>query len=204
MGTTPREPKRPYAPRMSPEARREQLLDSVLRVIVGQGVHKVSIDSVAKHAGVTRPVVYGHFTDSRDLLRASLEREEKLVLAQLADILPSPDTVIDADALLDAFDRFLTAVTAAPDRWKAGLSLVDSSTPQFRERVEQVRAVVVGQLEELVRRSTQTTQADVDVPLLARALLALIWESARLVLSDPVTFPPSRLRAFAQATLSFK
>lgn len=35
----------------APEERREQLLDAVLRVIVSQAVHKVSMDSVAKEAG---------------------------------------------------------------------------------------------------------------------------------------------------------
>jgi len=50
---------RPYAPRLLPEQRREQLLDVVLDVIDTDGVASVSMDAVARRAGVTRPVVYG-------------------------------------------------------------------------------------------------------------------------------------------------
>ena len=82
---------RPYAPRLLPEQRREQILDVVLEVISTEGVGSVSIDAVARRIGVTRPVVYSQFTDANAMLRASLNREEQLALAQIIDAIPAQD-----------------------------------------------------------------------------------------------------------------
>src|SRR6185503_15979671 len=81
---------RPYAPRLLPEQRREQLLDIVLDVIDTDGVAAVSMDAVARRAGVTRPVVYSQFADANAMLRASLDREERRALAQILDAMPAP------------------------------------------------------------------------------------------------------------------
>lgn len=190
---------RPYARRMAPEDRREQLLDAVLRVIVKQGVHKVSMDSVAKEAGVTRPVVYGHFTDSNDLLRGSLAREEEAALAQLATVLPASRDGSPADAAVASLARFLEVVQEAPERWLAILSLVDSSTPQLRARVEAGQQLMTAAFEDLVRWAmTDGLAPDTDVEVLARMLYAMLWDAGRLVLTDPETFPAERLVGFAR------
>ena len=39
------------------------------------GFHAVSIEAVAREAGITRPIVYGHFDDLGGLLEALVERE---------------------------------------------------------------------------------------------------------------------------------
>ena len=101
---------RPYAPRLSPEQRREQLLDLVLEIIDADGVRGVSMDAVARRAGVTRPVVYSHFTDSNHMLRASLDREEQRALAQLDDAMPRPGDEDRAASFHHLFDTYLRAV----------------------------------------------------------------------------------------------
>jgi AcrR family transcriptional regulator len=198
MSDTIERSRRPYAPRMAPEERREQLLDAVLRVVVKQGVHKVSMDSVAKEAGVTRPVVYGHFADSNALLRASLRREEEGALAQLSQALPPPDAE-SADAAVQAVENFLKAVLEAPDRWRAILALVDSSTPAFRKRLEHRRQDVAIALENVMRRAVPDERAeDADMEILARLLLAMMLEAGRLVLTRPSDFTPERITSVAR------
>lgn len=192
MSTT--DGKRPYAARMAPEQRREQLLDTVLRVIAEQGVHKVSIDVVAREAGVTRPVVYAHFADSDALLRASLDREEAGALDQLLGVLPDGSTPGSAaDIAVATFERFLAAVLAAPDRWRAILMVADSNTPAFRARLERGRADAVAAIETGLRRAG----VEGDLAVLARLLYAVVLEAGRLVLAEPDAFPPTRLREFA-------
>ncbi|MFE3001337.1 TetR/AcrR family transcriptional regulator [Nocardia sp. NPDC059246] len=192
---------RAYAPRMAPEQRREQLLDAVLRVIVEQGIHKVSIDTVAREAGVSRPVIYGLFEDSNALLRASLDREETAALAQLASAVPLASFGDPVRAMTDSVEHFLSAVQAAPDRWRAVFQLVDSSTPTFRRRLDRGRQAFIAALETFVREAVPAErEAAVDVQLTARTMYALFWEAGRLVLADPEAFPPQRIRDFA-ATL---
>src|ERR1700756_4068629 len=95
---------RPYAPRLLPEQRREQLLDIVLDIIDTDGVGAVSMDAVARRAGVTRPVVYGQYTDSNHMLRALLDREEQRALAQILDAMPDPGDEDVAAAFHHLFD----------------------------------------------------------------------------------------------------
>ncbi|MFE6922169.1 TetR/AcrR family transcriptional regulator [Nocardia sp. NPDC057663] len=193
---------RTYAPRMAPEQRREQLLDAVLRVIVEQGVHKVSIDTVAKEADVSRPVVYGLFDDSDQLLRASLDREETAALAQMAKAVPLAAAGNPAEATSESLEHFLTAVQAAPDRWRAIFLIADASTPTFRGRLERGRQAFIAALATFVRESCPPERLPtLDVELTARTLYALFWEAGRLVLADPEAFPPQRIRDYADTLI---
>ena len=54
---------KPKASRMSAEARREQLLDVTTDIASEHGFTAVSIESVARGAGITRPIIYQHFGD---------------------------------------------------------------------------------------------------------------------------------------------
>src|SRR5436305_1045996 len=89
MEQVPKTQRRPYTPRLPVEQRREQLLDAALRVIGRDGYSGVSIDAIAREAGVTRPVVYGAFERLEPLLYALLDRSEQRALAQLMAALPA-------------------------------------------------------------------------------------------------------------------
>ncbi|MEV5000653.1 TetR/AcrR family transcriptional regulator [Nocardioides sp. LML1-1-1.1] len=186
---------------MAPAERREQLLDAVLRVVAEQGVHKVSIDVVAREAGVTRPVVYAHFADSNALLRASLDREEQGALEQMARVLPDGREESFAESAVATFGRYLDAVLEEPERWRAIFMIADSSTPAFRARLDRGRRGVVTTLETALETALDAAGTATDVPVLARLLVAVAVESGRTVLTEPEDFPPARLRAFAEQQL---
>src|SRR3712207_2574374 len=80
--------RRPYAPRMAPDARRSQLLSTAPSIALERGFHAVTIDGVARAAGVTRPVVYALFADRAELLTALVEQAEQDALAQIVPALP--------------------------------------------------------------------------------------------------------------------
>ncbi|WP_375481623.1 TetR/AcrR family transcriptional regulator [uncultured Mycobacterium sp.] len=183
---------RPYAPRLLPDQRREQLLDVVLDVIDTDGVGAVSIDAVARRAGVTRPVVYSHFTDANDMLRASLDREEQRALAQILDAMPAPNDNNLANAFHHLFDTYLHSVAEAPQRWRSIFMIADSFTPTLHKRVARVRARIVREFEAALRQSC-TAGRHADPELLAHHLLAVLWESGRLLLVSPKDFPHERL-----------
>ena len=63
--------------------RREQLLDATKAIVAERGFHAVSIEAVAREAGITRPIVYGHFHDLGGLLEALVTRETARALSQL-------------------------------------------------------------------------------------------------------------------------
>src|SRR5919204_381388 len=84
MSVTP-----PTRARMSAAERREQLLDVTKAIVGEQGFHAVSIEAVARRAGITRPIVYDHFNDLGGLLTAMVERESVRALGQLTAVLPT-------------------------------------------------------------------------------------------------------------------
>ena len=53
--------------RLPASERREQLLDVAMTVFAANGYHGTSMNGVAKTAGVTKPVLYQHFTSKKDL-----------------------------------------------------------------------------------------------------------------------------------------
>src|SRR5579862_1627722 len=63
------------ARRMDPQARREQILDAAVGLIVENGHSGCTLEQVAAAAAVSTPLVYKYFPRREDLLRALLERE---------------------------------------------------------------------------------------------------------------------------------
>ena len=55
----------------------KQLIDAALSVIVRDGYEGVSIEAIARTAGVTRPVIYDHFQNLGELLQVLIKREER-------------------------------------------------------------------------------------------------------------------------------
>jgi AcrR family transcriptional regulator len=197
--------RRRYAPRMAPEKRREQLIDAALSVIVEQGYEGVSIESIARMAGVTRPVIYDHFPNLGRLLQALIEREEAFALAQLDDVVPSaPQPAGNAPATFAAgVRRFLDGVASRPDTWRIILLPPEGTPAIVREHVETNRAQLLARLTEFVRRSmTQAgIRADLDIEISARAMLRLSEEAGRMVLTDPERFSPERYERFVRTVM---
>lgn len=53
--------------RLPAQERREQLLRVALEVFAERGFHSTSMNDIAEAAGVTKPVLYQHFTSKREL-----------------------------------------------------------------------------------------------------------------------------------------
>ena len=141
----------PRAPRMRAEDRREQLLDVALRVARERGMQGLSVEAVAKEAGVTRPLVYTAFADLDGLLDALVDREEPLALADVQAAIPADLAGADPDDLLvRGVTLFMEAVREHPDRWHLILLPPDGTPARLRARIEANRAAILGQLEELV------------------------------------------------------
>jgi AcrR family transcriptional regulator len=190
---------------MPPERRREQLLDAALSVIIAHGYEGASIEAIARTAGVTRPVIYDHFSNLGTLLQALIEREEHLALQQLAAVVPERPSGQGEPAKLFAAGvrRFLDAVSSRPDTWRVILLPPEGTPVTVREHVEINRRVVQGRIEAVVRWAIATTdiREDLDVELTARAIRSLSEEAGRQVLTDPENYSPERYARFVLAIM---
>ncbi|MFD9735938.1 TetR/AcrR family transcriptional regulator [Umezawaea sp. NPDC059074] len=194
MGTT----RRKYAARLPPEQRRDQLLDSALHLI-DTGFGALTMEAVAREAGVTKPVLYEQFANRGEVIAALLDREASRATDQVLAALPvdfaerGPE-----DAFAYAVEVFVRAVITSPERWRLVLTPPDGTPPEFRSRVEAVRAGLLDQVAALAALGLQTRggPSSLDAELLGHAMLALGEMAGRLALADPTRFTPERLVAF--------
>jgi AcrR family transcriptional regulator len=139
-------------------------------------------------------VVYDHFGDLPGLLEAMLDRESARSLAQLADVLPSPDEGRDPrEALVGALRGYLEAVRAEPITWRLVLMPPEGAPASLRERITQGRAAVVAVLAQVVNVGLAPDRASPDPELTARLISAIADEAARLTLTQPDEFPLERV-----------
>jgi AcrR family transcriptional regulator len=61
--------------RLSPQARRMQLLDCAAEIIQELGLSNFTMDALASHAGVSNPLIYKYFDTRLELLQELLKRE---------------------------------------------------------------------------------------------------------------------------------
>jgi AcrR family transcriptional regulator len=95
----------PRRARMTGTQRREQLLDVGRALFAERGFDAASIEEIAHRAGVSKPVVYGHFGGKEGLYAAVVERESERLLGMLTAALSEghPRAVLQqaASAFLD-------------------------------------------------------------------------------------------------------
>ena len=183
--------------RMSAAERREQLLDVTKAIVGEQGFHAVTIEAVARRAGITRPVVYGHFSDLGGLLEALIEREAERALAQLGTIVPADLAAGEPrDLLLAALRGYLEAAEADPDTWRLVLMPPEGAPASLREHIARGRDAVIAQLAGAMGPGLPGRDTP-DPELTARMLSTISDETVRLLLTDPEHYPIERLLAQA-------
>jgi AcrR family transcriptional regulator len=188
-------------PRLARADRREQLLDVTKSIVGEHGVHAISIDRVAREAGISRPIVYEHFTDLEGLLAALIDREGTRALEQLASFMPTArQGAAVIEVLLAGLTGYLEAVQADPVTWRLVL-MPPEGVPEFlRERTAIGRAAVVEQLSALIEQTYEPHggQRSPDPELTAHSMQALSEHWARLLLTDPERFGIERILVHAR------
>src|SRR6204780_4519959 len=105
--------------RLSAPARGEQLLDVSAAIVLELGFQAVSIQAVARRAGISRPIVYEHFGDLSGLLEALVEREVERALEQVAETeLVDLSEGDPSELMLESLRAYLDAVAQHPTTWQ--------------------------------------------------------------------------------------
>lgn len=195
--------RRAYAARVPAAERRTQLLDAALTLVATLGHQAVTMDAVADRAGVTKPVIYGQFTGRAELLAALLRREQELALGQLRAMFPADAAPVEPPALFARlFMEFLETVRRAPDRWRCIVFPLPDMPAEFHAARDRARELVLGRVEELIRRTPAADRAGADPELAAHTVVTLFEMAARLMLTDPARFGPDRFLAAMNAGLT--
>src|SRR5687767_15894317 len=95
--------------RLSGEERRAAILESALAVFAERGYHASSIDDIAREGGVSKALIYEHFSSKQELYTELLEQHANELFERLAAAIAEAGRAGSARLAvgLDAFYRFV-------------------------------------------------------------------------------------------------
>ncbi|HSX60887.1 MAG TPA: helix-turn-helix domain-containing protein [Tahibacter sp.] len=102
------------------DATRAALLESARGLFVQRGYAETSTPDLCAAAGITRGALYHHFVDKRDLFRAVVASEARLVRDRIAEA--TPGKLSPRQALLAGGDAYLDAMS---ENGRTRLLLID-------------------------------------------------------------------------------
>jgi AcrR family transcriptional regulator len=73
---------------MSPDKRREQIMDSAVSLILSRGLSSCTLELVAVEARISKPLIYKYFPKLADLFKALVEREYRILRGRGLNDLP--------------------------------------------------------------------------------------------------------------------
>ncbi|RAS62444.1 TetR family transcriptional regulator [Lentzea atacamensis] len=144
--------------RLTPAARRDQLLDVGAALFAAKPYDEVLMEEVAERAGISRALLYRHFSSKRDLFAAVHQRAADQLLVEVGDLGAGPLAEQVAAGLDAHFEHFL-----------ANRNLVLAAN-RVLANDPVVQAVITGEFAVLQRRLLDA--AGVDGPLASAAVMA--------------------------------
>lgn len=185
------------------EQRREDLLDAALRVLAREGYGAVTIEAIAREAGVTRPVVYHAYDGLEPLLHALLDRSQRQALESTMDLVSTANAAGNVDDwLINGAANLIDIVQREPDVWRPILGITQNAPALVQDRItatrEYLRTLIAQRLElGLVAQGGPSLDADV----LAHIVLITAEHFGRLVLEQPDLYSRDRLVAALEGLL---
>jgi len=175
MSTTPRK-------RLTGEARRAAILDSALAVFAQRGYHASSIDDIARENGVSKALIYEHFTSKAELYAELLEQYAEVLFSGLAEAVSDAGTSAAA-RLATGFDAFYGFVEEHRVAWRMLFrEAADPEAMVLLGRVTaQVTAVVAGLIAEdpgARRGDDDETTREYRIQVLAQMLVGSVQSLA--------------------------
>lgn len=159
--------------RLPADQRRRQLLDVACRVFADRGFHATSMDDVAGAAGVTKPVLYQHFSSKRALFVEVLRDVGSQLLARLAQA--TTDATTGRERVQAGFRAYFHFVTENDAAFRVLFGASARNDPEFATVVEEVLAEIADTISELI--AIQGTQAHRRV--LAHAVIGIAEATSR-------------------------
>ncbi|GAA1534628.1 TetR/AcrR family transcriptional regulator [Actinomadura kijaniata] len=173
-----------------------RILDAALAEFETYGLRRVSVEDVARRAGVARTTIYRRFTNKEQLLQAVILREVRRFLTAIAEAtedLPTPE-----DAVVEGFVAGLRGARTHPLMTRVLQSEPEAFLPQLTMNGGAVMLAARDILADQLRRFGNADDADTVAEVLLRlAVSFLLLPGGGLPLEDEAS-----IRAFARDHLT--
>jgi AcrR family transcriptional regulator len=158
--------------RMRAPERRAQLLDVARRVFGNSGFHAASMETVAKEAGVTKPILYDHFPSKKDLYLALLDADLGALHEDVRAALDSP--LGNRERIRASFQAYFDFVDGHGEGFRLLMQETVSAEDAFRERVAEIRDQILAEVAELIVRESKGLLDREHAEIVALALIGMV------------------------------
>jgi AcrR family transcriptional regulator len=177
------------APRLARAERRDALLDAAASLVALGDIDDISMESVAERAGVSRPLVYKHFANRREILVAVYRREAALLHEELVR------AVTGADGLEGKFRALIHGALQAEAGRGAALSALRAAGARDDELRHEQRGRDRTTVRYFARQAVREFGVDEHQ---ARAGLAILLRAIESVLAEWRLRPTPRRAALLE------
>jgi AcrR family transcriptional regulator len=152
--------------------RRAQLLEVARRAFGNSGFHGVSMDDVAKEAGVTKPILYDHFPSKKELYLELLDADLSALHDAVKQALDSPTG--NRDRIRRSFQAYFDFVDEQADGFRLLMQETVGAERDFRQRVERTRDRILGEVADLIVRESRGQLDREGAETVALALIGMV------------------------------
>lgn len=153
--------------RMAAADRRVAILDAAMEAFASRGYHGTSIDDIASNAGISKALIYEHFSSKRDLHATLIAQQADELFGRLRAN-ASPDRAPEA-RLRGGVDAFLGFVEERREAWRALFR--DAADPELGDVVERVQRDATAAIVALMLADPDTSvEAEQEVEIVANML----------------------------------
>jgi AcrR family transcriptional regulator len=170
--------------RLSPDTRREQLLELGVRLLATRPLEQLSIDLLAEEAGISRGLLYHYFGNKQDFHEAVVRRATEELFA-LTEPVDDPDPFVRLAASLDSYVAYVET------NRQGYLSLVQAAyagNEAMREIYDNARAALTDRIFEYAEPTVLEAFGIEDSPglrLLVRGWSAMVEHVVLAWVEDP-------------------
>jgi AcrR family transcriptional regulator len=156
--------------------RRAQLLE-VARLAFGRnGFHGVSMEEVAREAGVTKPVLYDHFSSKEALFLALLDADSTALEERVRAALQAPTG--NRQRIRASFQAYFDFVDEHAEGFK--LVMQEAQYPRFlSSSVNGVRGRIHAEVADLIVRESKGSVGEDDALTIALGLISMVETGAQ-------------------------
>jgi AcrR family transcriptional regulator len=170
--------------------RRAQLLEVARRVFGNSGFHAVSMETVAKEAGVTKPILYDHFPSKKHLYLALIDADLAMLHEDVRAALDSP--LGNRERIRASFQAYFDFVDQHAEGFRLLMQETVGAEEEFRGRVAQVRDQILAEVAALIVRESKGRLDREHAEIVALALIGMVETVAQ---RDPGGTPEKRREA---------
>jgi AcrR family transcriptional regulator len=173
----------PTRRRLTAEERRAGILDAAVRVFSARGYHSSSIDDIARAAGISKALIYEHFTSKQALHADLIEAQASELYRRIADAVEAVETESGGARLMAGLEAYLEFVEERREAWR--VLFRETVDPEAAAALDRVSAQVTALVAALIAQDPGATprdeahpEADRGIQLLAEMLVGAIQSVA--------------------------